>query len=47
MALAMAREQLVTWNMAGAKGLAMIPELGGELEGQGYPPWVVVVSLFQ
>jgi hypothetical protein len=33
MALAMAGEQLVSWNMAGAKGLAMIPELGGELEG--------------
>jgi hypothetical protein len=31
--LVMAGEQLVTWKMAGAKGLAMIPELGGELEG--------------
>jgi hypothetical protein len=33
MALAMTGEQLVTWNMVSAKGLAMIPELGGELEG--------------
>jgi hypothetical protein len=32
-ALVMAGEQLVTWKMVGAKGIAMFPELGGELEG--------------
>jgi hypothetical protein len=32
-ALVMAGEQLVTCNMVGEKGLATIPELGGELEG--------------
>jgi hypothetical protein len=31
--LVMAGEQLVTCNMVREKGLAMIPELGGELEG--------------
>jgi hypothetical protein len=33
MALVMAGEQIVDWNMAGAKCLAMISDLGGELEG--------------
>jgi hypothetical protein len=33
MALALAGEQLIAWNMASAKALAMILELGGELEG--------------
>jgi hypothetical protein len=32
-ALVMVGEQLVTCNMVGEKGLATIPELGGELEG--------------
>jgi hypothetical protein len=29
----MAGEQVIAWKMAGTKGLAMIPELEGELEG--------------
>jgi hypothetical protein len=32
-ALVMAGEQIIAWNMAGAKGLAMISNLGEELEG--------------
>jgi hypothetical protein len=32
-ALVMAGEQIVACNMAGTKGLAMISDLGGELEG--------------
>jgi hypothetical protein len=32
-ALVMAGEHLVTCNMVGEKGLATIPEIGGELEG--------------
>jgi hypothetical protein len=29
----MAQEQIIAWNMADAKGLAMISNLGEELEG--------------
>jgi hypothetical protein len=32
-ALAMAGEQIVAWNMADTKGLAMISDFGEELEG--------------
>jgi hypothetical protein len=38
-------EQIIAWKMAGTKGLAMIPELEGELEDRSFPS-VVGGSLF-